>query len=179
MSMEFEVTGGDQLRELARDFAAIDATYMKKQTMRAMTDTVKPIVPKMRAKVLAFPGGQGQRSVKSREKRPRGLRDATARGIQVKTSLSGRSAGMRIRVDPRHFPEGQKNLPKYLDGQIPGFIPWRHPKWGRRNKPWAVQQTHPYFMETIQPEIPRVNDAMVKVLTTTRDALAVERTKVM
>ncbi|MCW2872559.1 hypothetical protein [Actinacidiphila oryziradicis] len=110
--------------------------------------------------VLSLPRGRdGDRSKKAREKRPKGLRDATARGVQSKVSLSGKYAGVRLRVDPRHFPADQKKLPKYLEGVLPR---WRHPTYG--HSPWVVQGSHPYFFPTVLPHVPRVQAGVRRVL---------------
>lgn len=131
---------------------------------------LKPVVVEIRAAVMAIPShssrqltGSGRRTKRAGRsdravaERPRGLRDATARGVQMKVNLSGKNIGVRLRVDPRHFPAGQKHLPQLLEGTRPR---WRSPSWG--HDPWKTQPAHPYFFRTIQPHIPRIQAAITR-----------------
>lgn len=165
--MQVSVTSKD-LAQLSRDLRRAGSKDLKKDTMKRLRKTVQPIVPQIRSAVKATPAGSDSgRSKKAREARPRKLRDATARGVQVKVSLTGRYAGVRLRVDTRHFPDGEKNLPKYLEGTLPR---WRSPSWG--HDPWKTQKPHPYFFKTIRPHIPRVQEEVAKVLKDISDEIA-------
>lgn len=158
--MEVTVTSRD-LVNLGRDLKRAGRQDLNKEALKFLRKEVQPIVPEIKRAVQATPGGSGAgRSRSARAKRPRDLRDATARGVQVKASLSGRYAGVRLRVDTRHFPDGQKNLPKYLEGTIPR---WRSPSWG--HDPWKTQRPHPYFFVTIRPHVPRVQAGVLRILT--------------
>lgn len=165
--MQVSVSSRD-LAQLGRDLQRAARKDLKKDTLKRMRAAVKPIVPEIRAAVKATPsGGDKGRSVKARAARPRRLRDATARGVEAKVSLTGKFAGVRLRVDTRHFPDGEKKLPKYLEGTIPR---WRSPSWG--HDPWKVQKPHPYFFKTIRPHIPRVQEEVAKVLKDISDEIA-------
>src|SRR5688500_14996850 len=149
--MHVSVTSRD-LAQVGRDLRRAGRKDLKKEAMKRLRASVQPIVPEIRSAVKATPGGTGdQRSAKSRAARPRDLRDAIARGVQVKASLTGKYAGVRLRVDPRHFPDGEKNLAKYLGGTLPR---WRSPLWG--HDPWKTQRARPYFFVTIEPHLPQV-----------------------
>lgn len=135
-------------------------TDLNKAVAHEMRFLVRPIVPEIRAKVRSQPSrGDRGRSKKAREARPRGLRDGVARGVQIKASLSGKYAGVRLRIDPRHFPAGEKNLPKLLEGSQPN---WRKPTFG--HEPWTTQAPRPYFFDTIRPHVPRVQAGVREVL---------------
>ena len=164
--MQVSVTSND-LNRLGRDLKKAGRKDLQKEALKRMRRRVEPIRPEIQRAVRATPGGTDDlRSKKARSERPRRLRDATARGVQVKASLSGKYAGVRLRVDPRHFPDGQKNLSKYLEGTIPR---WRSPMWGRDQ--WKQQQARPYFFVTIRPHIPAVQADVAKVIKETMDEL--------
>lgn len=141
-----------ELSDLARDLRRAGRKDVTKEAGKRMRQLLQPAVPEVRAAVRAIPSHTGhQRSVRAVQERPRGLRDATARGVQIKVSFSGKFAGVRLRVDTRHFPDGQKHLPQYLEGTL---ARWRSPNWGRDQ--WKQQPAHPFFYPTIRPHIPRV-----------------------
>lgn len=157
--MEMRVLSPD-LERLVRDARQAGQREAIKGVSRGIRTELRPVVDEIRVKVRAQPSHTGnQRSGISKVERPRGLRDATARGVQMKVNLSGRQVGVRLRVDTRHFPRGSRNLPKYLEG-MPGFERWRSPNWGRDQ--WKTQHPHPYFFDTIRPHVPRVQAAVLR-----------------
>lgn len=150
----------DDLRRLSRDFRAAGRRDLQRDMLKEMRQSVRPIVPQVKAAIRATPSRTGdQRSEKARADRPRGLRDAMARGVQTKASLTGRQVGVRIRIDPRHFPEDEKSLPRYHQGTRGR---WRSKNWGRDE--WKTQRAHPVFFETIRPHIPRVESALKRIV---------------
>jgi hypothetical protein len=160
MPVNVDIKGEAELKRLARDLKTAGRGDVVKNTARRMRQEMKPIVPDMRRQIRAIPShGDDERSKRSIQDRPRGLRDAAARGVQVKVSLSGSKVSARIRIDPRHFPPGQKALPKLLDGTKPS---WKHPTYG--HKPNVVQRPHPFFRQTIHRHEGPVRAAMQKVL---------------
>lgn len=167
--METRLVGGDELRKLAKDLKAAGRGDLRKDMTKRLRTSVQPIVPEMRRKIKALPGAGGtdKRSKKAKEQRPRGLHDSTARGVQAKVSVAGPKVGVRIRIDPRLFPDGQKNLPRYLNGSLPR---WRHETYG--HEPWVTQDSHEYFEPTILPHRARVEAEVIKVLDDVRDQLA-------
>lgn len=167
--MEARLVHRDALRTLARDLKAAGKGAVRKEMVKQSRATVQPIVPEMRRKIRSLPGAGNpdRRSKKAQELRPRGLHDATARGVQAKVSVAGPKVGVRIRIDPRLFPDGQKNLPRYLDGTLPR---WRHETYG--HEPWVTQKSHEFFESTIRPHRERVRDEMLKILDHARDELA-------
>lgn len=164
--MQVSVTSND-LNRLGRDLRAAGRKDLQKEALKRMRRKVEPIRPEIQRAVRATPGGtEDLRSRKARSERPRRLRDATARGVQVKASLSGRYAGVRLRVDPRHFPDGEKHLSKYLEGVLPR---WRSPNWGRDQ--WKQQRARPYFFPTIRPHIPGVQTEVAKIISEIMDEI--------
>ncbi|SEG44944.1 hypothetical protein SAMN04489712_105279 [Thermomonospora echinospora] len=167
--MEVHVRHSD-LRELGRDFRAAGRRDLSRDMLKEMRGSVKPIVPQLRSALRGSPSRTGdQRTESARQARPRGLRDAMARGVQTKASLAGPRVGVRLRIDPRHFPDKQKSLPKYREGVLPR---WRSPNWGRDE--WKQQQSHPVFFPTIRPHIPRVQRDLRRIVDEYVDRVARE-----
>lgn len=74
-----------------------------------------------------------------------GLRESIARATGTSVRVSGKTPGLKVKIDPtRHLPPDQRTLPYHLDQ--PGG--WRHPLFGNRSK-WVQQQGKPYFVTTI------------------------------
>lgn len=162
----------DDMRRLARDFRAAGRRDLSRDMLKEMRGQVKPIVPRLRSAIRSTPSSTGNtRTSKARQERPLGLRDAMARGVQVKASLTGPKAGVRLRVDPRHFPEGQKSLPRYREGVLPR---WRSPNWGRDE--WKTQIARPVFFETIRPHVPAVQEGLRRIADDYQDRIAGEFT---
>lgn len=164
--MDVSVTS-DDLARLGRDLQRAGRKDLKKEALKRMRRKAQPIVPEIRSAVRATPGGTSDgRSVAARAARPRRLRDATARGVQVKASLTGKYAGVRLRVDPRHFPDGERHLPKYLEGTLKR---WRSKNWGRDE--WKQQRAYPYFFVTIRPHVNGVQTEVLKIITETMEEI--------
>lgn len=157
--MQFSVTS-DELRKIGKDLKKSGQKDLQREMLKRMRAPVQKIVPDVRTAIRSTPGTTGNtRSRKSLAERPRGLRDAIARGVQVKSSLSGKYVGVRIRIDSRHLPDGSKNLPKYLEGTMPR---WRHKTYG--HEPWVTQRSHPYFFPTIRQHVPQIQREVAEVV---------------
>lgn len=145
-----------ELSDLARTARRSGRSELTKEAAKQARKVLQPVVPEVRQAYKAVPSYTGrQRSARAVAERPRGFRDAAARGVQIKVSFSGKFAGVRLRVDPRHFPDGQRHLIQYWEGLLPR---WRSPNWGRDE--WKQQPAHPTFYPTIRPHIPRVRAEM-------------------
>lgn len=160
------------LARFARDMRRAGRRDLNRELLKALRKRVKPMVPEIKAAILSGPShaapvltpsgrrsrrrGTATRSAASRERRVRGLRDAEARGVQVKASLSAGFAGVSLRIDPRHFPDGQKALPMYREGVK---RPWRSPNWGRDD--WKTQAAHPAFYPTIERRLPQISAELI------------------
>lgn len=158
--MEVTIRSSD-LADMGRAMRAAGRRDLAKEAGQRMRATLRPVVPEVRSAVRATPGGTGdQRSARSKQARPRDLRDAVARGVQVKVSLSKGFAGVRLRVDTRHFPDGEKHLAQYLEGTLPR---WRSRNWGREDE-YKQQRAHPYFYPTVRRHIPRVQAELAEIV---------------
>lgn len=157
--MQVEVQSSDLARVAKELRRAGRKDVLKEASARARAE-LRPVVGELRAAIRATPGGTGdQRSARARQARPRGLRDAEARGVQIKVNLSGRDVGIRIRIDTRHFPDGEKQLARYREGELPR---WRSPNWGRDE--WKQQRAYPVFYPTIRPHVPRLRAGMRRLV---------------
>lgn len=161
MPADIKVRGTEEFRRLARDLKEAGQVELRKSMGKRMRGAIKPIVPDMRREIRQIPskGQDKERSKKAINERPMGLREATARGVQVKISYSGTRVGARIRIDPRHFPPGQKALPKFLDGTIPQ---WKHAVYGTGTM--VNQRQHPFFLRTIRKHEDRATHEIAQIL---------------
>lgn len=156
--MQFSVTS-DDLRDMGRRMRQSGQKDLRREMLKRMRAPVQRLVPDVKSAVRSTPGSSaGERSRKSLAERPRSLRDAIARGVQVKSSLSGKYVGVRIRVDTRHLPDGSKALPQYLEGTRSR---WRHPIYG--HDPWVAQRSHPYFYPTIRAHVPAIQAQVAEI----------------
>jgi hypothetical protein len=164
MSADFKVEGTQALEQLAADLKKVaDGKVLRKSLTKRLGAAVKPLVPEIRSAVKAIPskgsGGSASASRSAMSSRASGgLRDAIARAVQQKTSLSGQSVGVRLRVDSTKMPADQRSLPAMLEG----ITPWRHPTFG--HEPWVPQEAHPYFYKTITPHLDQVENEVAQVL---------------
>lgn len=148
------INSGADLRRVAADLKRAGEVDLRKSLAKNIREAVKPLVPELRSAIKSLPSkGHGT-----------GLRDKTARGVQVKVSLSGPRVGARVRVDPRLFPADAKSLPKRLEG----IGRWRHPVFGTDT--WVTQAPHPYFYNTILPHKTRIQTQVAQVLEDTARA---------
>jgi hypothetical protein len=144
--VDIQVANGHDLRHID----------LRKSMVKRTRDAIYPVVPVLRAAITSLPsGGTGHT----------GLREKTARGVQVKVSVAGPRVGARLRVDPRLFPANAKSLPKRLEG----IGRWRHPVWGNTDV-WVNQESHPYFYRTLLPFQGHMKTEITKILADTAEA---------
>ena len=163
MPVEVEVHS-DDLVQVTRALRGVeDGKELRKQLRRNITAAAKPMVPAVRSKVKSLPSKGGPRPG-----RPP-LRASVAKATRLQVQMSGRYAGVTIRVDPKKMPEGMHNLPGYLDGTAP-FERWRSPNWGRDQ--WKTQPSHPYFYAIARRYEPAVKQAVAESIETIRRQIA-------
>jgi hypothetical protein len=152
----------------ADDLVAVNRSLRRlengKELRKKLRDDIKaaakPVVPAIRAKVKGLPSkGQGD----DRE-RP-GLRKSIAKATRLQVQMSGRYAGVTIRVDPKKMPAGMHNLPAYLEG-APPFQRWRVPNWGRNDR--HTQHPHPYFYAIATHAEPHIKRAVADAVDSIR-----------
>jgi hypothetical protein len=135
----------------------MDDRELKKRFRKELTLAAGPVVPAVRSAIAAIPvtGTGGSTGLRGR------LQKATR--LQVRTV--GRQAGVRVLVDPKRMPDGQKSLPALMEG----LRPWRKPVFGNRDV-WVTQPFHRYFFPTVRVLGIRGRIAMAKVVSgITRD----------
>lgn len=73
-------------------------------------------------------------------RKSRGLRDTVANAVSAKTTVSARSASLRVRAAQAKMPHDQRKLPRYLNrGE------WRHPVFG--GDTWVRQTAPPAWFD--------------------------------
>ena len=109
----------------------------------------------MRAAIRQIPSSRGYSAD--------GLRGRMSKAVKLEVKLTGKQAGVRIRVDGRKMPTHEKALQAYMEGLKK---PWRHPVYGNKEV-WVKQDPSPYFYKTVRPLGTRtrvnVNRAMDRV----------------
>jgi hypothetical protein len=154
-------TGGD-LRAVSIALRhAGDGREIRKQFSRELRNAAAPLVPAVRRSVMAIPV-KGVPKSASYPEGP-GLRARIARATRLQLRLTGRIAGVRIFVDPRRMPMGQKALQNELEG----LKRWRHPVFGDSGV-WVQQEPHPYFfpaLRTLGPKATIATQLMIRKIT--------------
>lgn len=105
----------------------------------------KPMVSAIKSKVKSLPS-KGQNAARGR----RSLRSRIARNVRMRTS-TGELPGVEVSVDRNALPDGERNLPAYMEGETP-FHRWRHPVFGNSSV-WVQQDHHDYFYSSAQPYV--------------------------
>lgn len=151
----------DDLVALTRSLRRLESgKELRKKLRDDIKAAAKPVVPAVRAKVKGLPS-KGQSKGRSRP----GLRKSVARATRLQVQMSGRYAGVTIRVDPKKMPAGMHNLPAYLEGAAP-FQRWRSPNWGRDD--WKTQRPHPYFYAIATHAEPHIKRAVADAVDSIR-----------
>jgi hypothetical protein len=151
------LAGGKDLRRISLELRRMDDKTIKKKLRRELVAAAAPMVPAVRAAIGAIPvkGTSGST----------GLRKRLQKATRLRVRTVGRQAGVAILVDPKRMPDGQKALPKYMEG----LKPWRHPVFAddpnRQAWTWVSQTPRPYFFRTVRPLGLRSKIAVSKVVT--------------
>lgn len=154
----------DDLVQAVRSLRGLeDGKELRKQLRKNIASAAKPMVPAIRAKVKSLPSKGGPR-----KGRP-ALRASVARATRLQIQMSGRYAGVTVRVDPKKMPPGMHNLPGYLQGDLP-FDRWRSPNWGRDQ--WKTQPPHPYFYAIARRYEPAIRQAVAEGIDTIQRQVA-------
>lgn len=146
--LRFRIEDGQALRQMMRDLRELEnGKEIAKRLRRGLRKAAKPMVPAVRRSVLALPS-RGENAARERDS----LRRSIAKATQVRVKTAGARPHVAVWVNPKRMPEGQENLPAYLEGLRP-FHRWRHPVYKRegRNTAWVTQPPKPYFYRAIRP----------------------------
>lgn len=139
MVARFEVRTGRDLTRIAAELRRMDNPELKKRFRQELRAAGKPMVPKVRQAIRDIPSKRGYSAD--------GLRGRMAKAVKLEVRTTGKQAGVRLRVDGRRMPAGQKALQSYMEGVRK---PWRHPVYGNRDA-WVSQPPKPYFYRTVEP----------------------------
>jgi len=156
--LEVRVQQGQDIRRLlARLRELEDGKEIRKRLRRELKESAKPMVPAVQRAVLALPS-KGQ---SARAGRP-SLRARVARATQIRVRASGTRPGVTVWINPRRMPEGQKNLPAYMEGIRP-FHRWRHPVFGDEDV-FVQQPPKPFFYRAVRPLQDEVSRAGTRII---------------
>lgn len=151
----------EDLTQLVRALRRIeDGKDLRKRLRQDIRDAAKPMIPAIRSKVRSLPS----KGESKRRGRPQ-LRASIARATRLQIQMSGRWAGVTVRVDPKKMPPGMHNLPAYLEGMEP-FGRWRHPVFGR--DVYVGQRPKPYFYAIANRYVEPVQRATAEALDSIR-----------
>lgn len=168
--VDITVTAGPEFAAVAKRLKDEGAKALQKSMNKRIKAAADPVLKDLQKAVRnvtvrsARGGGSRARTAFSgtpaaARKRGGGLRETTARAIQLKIQGSGQSVGVKIRIDGTKLPPDQRGLPKLLDGQRP----WRHPVWGN-TAVWVTQQGEPWWTPTIERAMPALRTELAKII---------------
>jgi hypothetical protein len=149
-------TGAD-LRVLARELRRMDDAKVKRLFRERLTAAAGPVVPRVRASVLAIPAA-GEKHT--------GLRARIAACVEARSFEPGpRQVSVAVEVNAHRMPDREKGLPLYMEGTgIGRHDRWRHPVYGHSERPWVQQPPHPYFWAPARTFGPAAGQAMARAL---------------
>jgi hypothetical protein len=161
---DWELRGGKDIRRISAELRHVgDGKQIKKRMTRELRNAAAPMVPAVRQSIAAIPV-KGPKST--------GLRQRLQRATRLSVRTVGRTAGVRILVDPHKMPDHEKSLPQMVEG----LKPWNHPVYPRAGETrgewtWVNKQPpKPYFFRAVRPLGVRSRIAVNRVLTgITRD----------
>jgi len=162
-SIEFRVTGTSQLTELRRALSReADGKQRVRQLNKELKDAAKPIVPLVRANIMALPSKNQSRILGHKP-----LRKRLSRAVTVQVRYGSR-AGVFVFMNPRKMPDGEKALPAYFERKT-GQPLLRHPVFGNRQA-WVTQLTpqEGYFTRSLGGIEQRVTRKIEQIIDDTK-----------
>ncbi len=146
--MDVRITDNGDLRRLSKALRQYgDGKRLRSRSVKAIRAEVTPIAREVRAAYRAGPSKGGPKTPGRAQYGS--LRNLLAKAVRVEVRLSGRQAGVRIRVDGRKMPPGMGSLPAAYEGSER----WVHPAWGGQR---VVQAPHPTFYRVVRRHSPDV-----------------------
>jgi hypothetical protein len=129
-----------------------DGKELRKAFTTQVRAELRPVVAQVKAAYTAIPSPGHASSSKARQAQP-ALRVLLAKATHMEVKLTGRQAGVRIRVDGRRMPDRMKSLPAYREGYKPR---WRWPVFGHREV-WVQGRPRPLFDRIVESSVERVH----------------------
>ncbi|WP_242890279.1 hypothetical protein [Actinomadura litoris] len=151
------VEGADQLRAVSRDLRKHgQGTAVRRRMVGELKKGANDLVRAERAAVLALPS-KGQNARRGRRSLRRSVATATVSTVRT----VAKDPRVSVRIDPSRMPEGQANLPAYMNAER-RFERWRHPVFGTRK--YVTQRATPWFYATARPLEESLQRRMVDVI---------------
>lgn len=155
------VSGGTQLQRVAVKLraAGTEGQGLRRRMRKNLVASVKPMQDAVKRNALGIPvKGHGST----------GLRKQIARATKIRIRASGRTAVVRLWVNPDLMPAGKWNLPAYMEGEGD----WRHPVFGDSEN-WVPQTPHPYFKPAVEPRLIGVRQACIAAVKETAATITI------
>lgn len=125
----------DDLRDVATALRyEQDGARLRRGLAGELRTAVAPAVAEAKGRIMAM-GSHGL------PHKGEPLRAAVARRVTVQVRLTGRAAGVRVRVPKKGMPRGFVNAPRRLNR-----AKWRHPVFGDRDR-WVTQVGAPGWFD--------------------------------
>jgi len=150
ISIEISRTTQADLRKLSKQLRTVgDAKVIRRESTKRLRAAARPAQQRVKAAARGLPA-KGPKSS--------GLRRRTANAITTQVRMSGRMAGVNIRI-PTSRMGGLSVLPQRMNAGR-----WRHPVYGNREV-WVTQTSRAgWFDRTLQMQGPGVRREIKRVL---------------
>lgn len=158
--MQVTITDKGDLKAFARAIRKeANGPALRREMAKAMRTELRPVVAEVKAAYRAAPSHGHASATRARQAGP-ALRWLLARATRQEVRLVGKQAGIRVRVDGRKMPSGQRSLPAMYEGTKR----WRHPVFGNRGV-WVQQRSPGRFAEITRRHDTRVREALDRIAT--------------
>jgi hypothetical protein len=129
-----------------------DGKQLRKDLVTNLKAAVEPALPVIRS---------GLMTMSTHSRVTPALRTVVLSKLKVTTRTTGDRAGVRVAIGKAGMPRGFKNAPRRLN-KPEG---WRHPLFGRRDKPWVAQRGAPgYFDRPLEERQDEMRAAVVQAV---------------
>lgn len=141
----------EELEKLQKDLIRYSKMPGWESKIRAeLKGPVEEAERKVKARIMSIPSGTVERGRRGgmRQSLRRSMVRATKSGVGNRGTVRDIIGGF-VWVDAPSMPQGQENLPAYMEG-IRRYTRWRHMVFGNEEE-WVTQRAHPYFRRTVRP----------------------------
>lgn len=159
LDIRLRTNGEGEFRALAQRLRRAGSGELEKKLRSKMREAGRPVLVELKARVLAVQVTSSQNG-QAPPSYSRQLRRRISSALRVSVAYKG----IRFAVQSQLLGDGKysDNLPRYLDGELPGYKNWRHPVFGK--EPWVVQYGKPWFFVTIREHAADFESACVEAI---------------
>lgn len=159
IDIRLRTNGESEFRALAQRLRRAGSGELEKKLRSNIRAAGRPVLAQLKVAVMAVEV-QSSKGGHAPPSYSRLLRKRISSALRMSVAYKG----IRFAVQSQLLGEGKysENLPRYLDGELPGYKNWRHPVFGK--EPWVVQHGKPWFFVTIRAHAGDFEDACVKAI---------------